>query len=198
MEKIKEKAASFLREFKGDTYVFGSGVLDDAPGKFAAQLGKKATLIGPIEFDWFQPVRGRIMKSLEKCGVEVVDIVRSAAPNAPLVDVYRIHSHIMHKKPELLVVADGGSGIDATKAAAVLATLGSLQPEIDPFFGVGEVTKVCQQSGRSIMPVLAVMMASSSGAHLTKYSNITDPVFGQKKLIVDEAIVPPVPCLTMR
>jgi alcohol dehydrogenase class IV len=41
------------------------------------------------------------------------------------------------------------------------------------------------------MPVLAIMMAASSGAHLTKYSNITDPVIGQKKLIVDEAIVPP-------
>ena len=41
------------------------------------------------------------------------------------------------------------------------------------------------------MPVVAIMMASSSGAHLTKYSNITDTVAGQKKLIVDEAIIPP-------
>jgi alcohol dehydrogenase class IV len=41
------------------------------------------------------------------------------------------------------------------------------------------------------MPVVAVQTAASSGAHLTKYSNITDPVTGQKKLIVDEAIVPP-------
>jgi alcohol dehydrogenase class IV len=32
---------------------------------------------------------------------------------------------------------------------------------------------------------------SSSAAHLTKYSNITDLSSGQKKLIVDEAIVPP-------
>jgi alcohol dehydrogenase len=35
------------------------------------------------------------------------------------------------------------------------------------------------------------MMAASSGAHLTKYANITDLARGQKKLIVDEAIVPP-------
>jgi alcohol dehydrogenase len=69
--------------------------------------------------------------------------------------------------------------------------LGDVQPEIDPFFGVGEVTNVCQQTRRSIMPVVAVMMAASSGAHLTKYSNITDPLAGQKKLIVDEAIIPP-------
>jgi alcohol dehydrogenase class IV len=41
------------------------------------------------------------------------------------------------------------------------------------------------------MPVVAIMLAASSGAHLTKYSNITDPAVGQKKLIVDEAIIPP-------
>ena len=57
----------------------------------------------------------------------------------------------------------------------MLATLGDIQPEIDPYFGVGEVTKICEKAGRKIMPVVAVMMASSSGAHLTKYSNITDP-----------------------
>ncbi len=191
MPDLKEQASAILMEFKGDTYAFGSGVLDEAPGKFAAELGNKAMLIGPIEFDWFQPHKVRILKSLEAAGVEVVDIVRSAAPNAPFVDVYRIHGHIMHKGPDVLVVADGGSGIDATKCAAVLATLGDIQAEIDPFFGVGEVTKVCQQAGRTIMPVMAVMMAASSGAHLTKYSNITDPIAGQKKLIVDEAIIPP-------
>ncbi|MBW1997197.1 MAG: iron-containing alcohol dehydrogenase [Deltaproteobacteria bacterium] len=191
MTDLKERASAVLKEFKGDNYAFGSGVLDDAPGKFAAELGKKALFVGPIEFSWFQPIKERILKSLEKAGVELVDIARSAAPNAPFVDVYRIHSHIVHKKPDVLVVGDGGSGIDATKAAATLATLGDIEPEIDPFFGVGQVTRVCQSSERSIMPVVAVMMAASSGAHLTKYSNITDPVAGQKKLIVDEAIIPP-------
>ena len=119
-------------------------------------MGKKAIFIGPMEFDWFQPIRDRILTSLDKAGVEVVDVVKSAAPNAPFVDVYRIHSHIMHKKPDVLVVADSGSGIDATKAAATLATLGELQPEIDPFFGVGQVTRECQEAGRTIMPVVAV------------------------------------------
>jgi alcohol dehydrogenase class IV len=147
--------------------------------------------IGPLNFGWFQPVRERIQNSLAANGVTVVDTARSAAANAPFVDVYRIHSHIMHKKPEVLVVADGGSGIDAVKAAAMLASLGGIQPEIDPFFGVGQVSKACQASNRNVMPVIAIMMAASSGAHLTKYSNITDPLAGQKKLIVDEAIIPP-------
>lgn len=191
MEAIKGRAEAILREFKGDAYAFGSGVLDEAVGKFAAQMGKKAMVVGPIQFEWYQPIKDRILKSLDKAGVEVVDVVRSAAPNAPFVDVYRIHSHIMHKGPDVLVVSDGGSGIDACKAAATLATLGDIQPEVDPFFGTGQVTKVCQETGRTIMPVVAIMLAASSGAHLTKYSNITEPVIGQKKLIVDEAIVPP-------
>ena len=147
--------------------------------------------VGPVQFDWFTVYKDRVISYLADAGLEVVDVVQGAAPNAPFVDVYRIHSHIMHKRPDVVVVMDSGSSIDAVKAAAVLATLGDITPEIDPYFGVGKVTEACQQTGRKIMPVLAVMTAASSGAHLTKYSNITDPVKGQKKLIVDDAITPP-------
>jgi alcohol dehydrogenase class IV len=41
------------------------------------------------------------------------------------------------------------------------------------------------------LPFVTIQTASSSAAHLTKYSNITNLKTGQKKLIVDEAIVPP-------
>jgi len=61
---------------------------------------------------------------------------------------------------------------------------------VDPYFGVGNVSKVKNQTNRPLLPLVAVQTAASSGAHLTKYSNITDLVTGQKKLIVDEAIVP--------
>ncbi len=134
MSDLKERATAILKEFKGDRYAFGSGVLDEAPGKFAAQFGKKALVIGSTASGWFQPIMGRILKSLESAGLEVVGTVKSAAPNAPFVDVYRIHSHIVHKNPDVIVAAAGGSGIDAAKAAATLATLGDHQPEIDPFF----------------------------------------------------------------
>jgi alcohol dehydrogenase len=191
MAEIKERAYAVLKEFKWDAYAFGSGALDAAPGKFAAEFGRKALFVGPIDFGWFKPIGERVLTSLGKAGVEVLETVQSAAPNAPFEDVYRILGRIRERKPDVLVVADGGSGIDAVKAAAVLATFGDVHPEIDPFFGVGQVTEVCRKTGRSVMPVVAVMMAASSGAHLTKYSNITDLAKGQKKLIVDEAIVPP-------
>ncbi len=191
MSELIERASKILREFKGESYAFGNGVIDKAPGEFASEFGKTAMFVGPFQFPWFEPVKKRVEQSLKDAGVRIVDFAYSAGPNAPFVDVYRLHSHIVHKKPDVVVVADGGSGIDATKAAAMLATLGDIQPEIDPYFGVGQVTKVCKESDRTILPVIAIMMAASSGAHLTKYSNITDPIKGQKKLIVDEAIMPP-------
>jgi len=94
------------------------------------------------------------------------------------------------------VVIGGGSTIDAAKAASVLATLGG---PIDRYFGTALVTDALRRAqdsalatnGKKLLPVVAVQTASSSGAHLTKYSNITDLKTGQKKLIVDEAIVPP-------
>jgi len=190
------RAKAILGDFKGDTYAFGFDVLVRI-GSFAATLadrpgaGKRIMFVGPLQFEWFTPYKDKALSYLTKAGLEIVDVVQGAGPNAPFVDVYRIHSHIMHKRPDVLVVMDSGSSIDAVKAAAVLATLGDITPEIDPLFGVGKVTEICQQSGRTIMPVLAIMTAASSGAHLTKYSNITDPVKGQKKLIVDEAIIPP-------
>lgn len=42
MSDLAERASAILKEFKGDTYAFDSGVLDEAAGKFAAELGKKA------------------------------------------------------------------------------------------------------------------------------------------------------------
>jgi alcohol dehydrogenase class IV len=55
---------------------------------------------------------------------------------------------------------------------------------------MGLVSKVLSESAKSLTPHFAVQTAASSAAHLTKYSNITDVSSGQKKLIVDEAIVP--------
>jgi alcohol dehydrogenase class IV len=185
------RATKILKSFKGENYAFGLDVLDRV-GPFAASLGQRAMFVGPVQMEWFRPFREDVLGYLEAAGLSVVDVVQGAGPNAPFVDVYRIHAHIMHKRPEVVVAMDGGSGIDAAKAAAALATLGDLTPEIDPFFGVGQVSELCRQAGgRRIMPVLAVMTAASSGAHLTKYGNITDPVAGQKKLIVDEALTPP-------
>jgi len=74
--------------------------------------------------------------------------------------------------------------------ANALSCLGKVTNDLEDYFGVSQVTAIVERSGLKLRPLLAVMTAASSAAHLTKYSNITDPAAGQKKLIVDEIVVP--------
>jgi len=189
METLIEQATDMIISFKGDSYVFGAGALENI-GPMTAQVGKRALLISRLASPWLKAALDLTLSSLEQNGVQILGPVQGAAPNAPRADVYRLQGHILHKKPDVIVSLESGSGIDACKAAATLATFGDIEAELDPYFGVGEVTKLCERTGRTVLPVVAAMTAASSSAHLTKYSNITDPVLGQKKLIVDEAIVP--------
>ena len=189
-EVQKQRAGELLRKWRGDAYVFGLGVLDKV-GEEAAELGKTAMVIANTA-DWLKPTVDRVLASLEKSNVELVPgyVVPDAAPNAPREDVFRLETYILHFQPEVIIVIGGGSSIDAAKAANVLATLGTHDPDIEAYFGTGEVTKVLEATGKELRPLIAVATAASSGAHLTKYSNITDLTVGQKKLIVDDAIVP--------
>jgi alcohol dehydrogenase len=189
-DQLKNRARTLLTNFKGDRYAFGVNVLAET-GKFAAELGQAALVIANRSA-WLTPVLDSVLGSLCLHGVRLAgnSVVRGAAPNAPREDVYRITTGILQSKPDFLVAVGGGSTIDAVKAANVLASLGKWEPEIDSYFGTGLVTEALDEYGTALLPMIAVETAASSAAHLTKYSNVTDPVAGQKKLIVDDAIVP--------
>jgi alcohol dehydrogenase len=178
-------ADKLLREFKGDTYVYGSGVLGQA-GPLAAQVGKRAALVRST-YAGSDKLVAVVRDSLSGAGVEVIGEVAGAQPNAPREDLQRMTEALKGLAYDVLVVLGGGSTIDAAKAAGVLRTLGG---GIDDYFGTNQVTQALQAAGKSLPPSVAIQTASSSAAHLTKYSNITDVHSGQKKLIVDPAIVP--------
>jgi alcohol dehydrogenase class IV len=180
-----DKAAELLKKFKGDKYVNGFGVLDQA-GPLAAQLGRRAALVCDT-FPGSEPHTSAIQQSLAAAGVEVAAVIPGAAPNAPLEDLARISAELVRANPDVIVSFGGGSTIDCTKAAEVLRSLGGV---IEEYFGVGLVTAKVQSTAKKLTPHVAIQTAASSSAHLTKYSNITDLKNGQKKLIVDEAIVP--------
>jgi len=190
MHNLIERSKSLLREWKGDTYVFGCGVLGKV-GPMARDFGTNAMLV--CNTTYLKPVADAVAASLKASGVQLAGdrIAPDAAPNAPREDVYRLETYILHYKPDCIVSVGGGSTIDASKAANFLAALGaSHTPEIDPYFGTNLVSEALKKTGASLKPLIAVQTSASSGAHLTKYSNITDPVVGQKKLVVDDAIVP--------
>jgi alcohol dehydrogenase class IV len=179
------RARLLLRQFKGDSYVYGLGVLPQV-GAIAAAQGKRAVLVRN-RFVGNTPHLDTIRHTLEQAGVDVFAEVEGAAPNAPREDLKRITDVVVDHEPDVLVSFGGGSTIDCVKAAEVLRTLGG---DIEDYFGTGLVTKQVQAAGKKLTAHVAIQTASSSGAHLTKYSNITDVHSGQKKLIVDMAIVP--------
>ncbi|MFB3826949.1 MAG: iron-containing alcohol dehydrogenase [Bryobacteraceae bacterium] len=180
-----ETARTLLRRFKGESYRNGFGVLSSA-GPMAAALGRRAILIRD-GFPGSEKHTAAIVESLTGAGVRVDGVIDGAAPNAPREDLARIAAEVARLDPEVIVSFGGGSTIDAAKAAEVLRTLGGV---IDDYFGVGLVTAALEKGGRKLRPHIAIQTAASSAAHLTKYSNITDLASGQKKLIVDNAIVP--------
>ncbi|NWG01304.1 MAG: iron-containing alcohol dehydrogenase [Syntrophaceae bacterium] len=202
MKEYKDQAMEVLRDWKGDSYTFGEDVLEVC-GSYAKNWGGKALLVVTgLGHSWIEDPLERVKTALKANGV-FFETAKGARPNAPREDVYRISLQFARSRSEMIIALGGGSTIDAAKAAAtlntyspseVMETLESYIGEadsIEPYFGMGMVTKLKEKTGRSVVPVIAVQTAASSAAHLTKYSNITNPVTGQKKLIVDDAIVPP-------
>ncbi len=179
------KAKRILDEFTKNNYLYGEGVLSQV-GSVTAKAGKKAVVIRET-FPGSDEYVDIIVNSIKAAGVEVLHVETGARPNAPREDLFRITDALKAHNPDVIVSFGGGSTIDAAKAAEVLRTLGG---SIDEYFGTGLVTAKLQETGKKLTPHVAIQTVASSGAHLTKYSNITDLVTGQKKLIVDEAIVP--------
>ena len=178
-------ARALLRGFKGDSYLFGIGVLPQV-GRVSAALGKRVAFARDV-FPGSDTFVATIKDSLRAAGCEIIAEIHGARPNAPREDLARITQALRPLDPDLVVSFGGGSTIDAAKAAIVLCALGG---EIEQYFGTGLVAAALKQGGHSLTPHVAIQTAASSGAQLTKYSNITDLTTGQKKLIVDEAIVP--------
>jgi alcohol dehydrogenase len=202
MKEYIARAEKILRDWKGDSYTFGEDVMGSV-GKVTAKYGKKATLVvTELGQAWIEKPLEAVKASLTAAGIEF-ETITGARPNAPREDVYRIALSVARAKSDVIVTLGGGSTIDAGKSAAVLNTytpaetmkyLGASAADsdsIEPYFGVGLVSKIKEKTGKAVMPTVAIETAASSGAHLTKYSNITDPVSGQKKLVVDDAVIPP-------
>ena len=202
MARSTVRAQEIINAWKGENYAYGIDVLDKT-GEFAHSLGERTLLVvAGFGEEWVKTLHKKITASLGANGVSFSTVL-GAGPNAPREDVYRIANEISKNRPDSIVAVGGGSTIDAAKAASVLATYSTgqvmeyldadeaLASGIEPYFGAGTVTQMKDGSGVSPVPVVAVQTVASSAAHLTKYSNITDPLSGQKKLIIDMAIVPP-------
>jgi alcohol dehydrogenase class IV len=188
-----DKARQLLHQFKGESYLYGAGVLCEV-GRPVRELGRRAALVRST-FAGSDDFVATILDALGRASVDVAHTIHGPRPNAPREDVIRIARELAKADPDVVVCFGGGSCIDATKAAEVLRTVGGV---LEDYFGTGLVTEAIGRTGSPLSPLVAIQTAASSGAHLTKYSNITDLTTGQKKLIVDEAVVPQRPVFDYR
>jgi len=187
VEEIQEKARELIRRFKGDSYRFGLGAIADA-GELAARVGTEFLLVRGHSADK-NGMAARLKAAFERAGLTIRGECLGANPNSPVEDVQRVRDEILAIGPEAVVGLGGGSLIDGLKASVALAGLGGT---CEDYYGVGKVSEALKASGKELMPILAVQTASASAAHLTKYANVTDMATMQKKLFIDEAVVPPV------
>ena len=125
---------------------------------------------------WVEQLVKEIEANLKKKDIKNLNVIPGARANAPHEDVYRIANQIGKKKSESIIGVGGGSTIDAVKCASVLATFES--DDVEKYFGMGLVTDTAKSEGKMVPTIIAVQTAASSAAHLTKNSNITDPVTG--------------------
>lgn len=183
---LREKAAELLHDHKGDDYAFGQGATD-ALAKYVGALGKDvivyagntARAVGLID---------HVDNAVRACGGTLSGVLEAARPNSPVEDVLAMAKGLDEAPSvDCAIVIGGGSAIDAFKAANTIHTLGGT---LDEYYGVGLVNEALAKQGKRLVPSIAIMTAASSAAHLTRYSNITDLAQGQKKLIIDDALVP--------
>jgi len=191
MDQQKKRAEAWLYQFKGGRYTHGLDCYSRLGG-VAAQLGSRVSVvISGFGQSWGPALHEETRAALEAASLECAgEFILGVRPNAPREDVFRVAAQLEDQAPKAVVAVGGGSGIDGAKAAVAYWTLRDEYPEIDPYFGVGQVSFMLGETGRNLPPVMAVQLASGSAAHLTKYANITDMETGQKLLMIDEALVP--------
>ena len=137
MLNLKAKAQELIFEFKGDDYIFGLRCLNKV-GKIAHILSGENILLITNLHQRAKNKFDRIVTLLKSSGLKIVGHTQSARPNSPKEDVFHMAEAILASRPDSILVASGGSGIDAAKAAIVLADLGG---DLENYFGVGKVTE---------------------------------------------------------
>lgn len=96
-----ENAHALLREFKGDSYLFGKGVLEKV-GETVRRAGNRAALVRDT-FEGSGAFVKIITDSLAKAGVELGGVIKGARPNCPREDLFRISDELKEQDPDVIV-----------------------------------------------------------------------------------------------
>ncbi|MCE5329812.1 iron-containing alcohol dehydrogenase, partial [bacterium] len=189
MEDKIRLAEKLLKDYKGDDFSFGIGCLKNI-SKYVLEFGKE-TLLVISQHEWSRPLRMEVKNILTEGSIKIIAETGTSGENTPDEDVFALADLIKSVKPQSIVCVGGGSAIDCAKAANILASLDPDGKNIELFFGTGKVSEIMSSSGvDKLYPLIAVQVAAGSGSHITKYANVTNIKENQKKIIIDNAIIP--------
>ena len=94
-----EKARELLNQFKGNSYVYGFNVLEQA-GSISSKFGKRAVLVRGT-FNGSDEGVETISRSLSNSEINLVAQIKGSRPNSPKEDLIRICNEIKQANPEL-------------------------------------------------------------------------------------------------
>jgi alcohol dehydrogenase len=192
-EDLITEALNIFEKWPRTKIIFGNGVIKQT-GTIAASYGKRAMIViggGSVKKNGTLDI---LLTVLDAAGVKA-QIFEGVEPNPSHETIQAIAKMYTDGKFNVAIALGGGSPLDATKAALILAALN--ETSLEPYFGVGNVSKKLER----IPPCICIPTTAGTSAEITRYSNVTVRQLGVKKLISDIAIHPHVaivdPMLTL-
>jgi len=181
-KEIEQKAMNIFKKWPRTQIIFGKDKLTQT-GRYTKKYGKSALIViggGSVKkFGYLETLK----KALKDEGVES-DVYEGVEPNPSKTTVEEIAKTYKEGEYDLTIALGGGSTMDAAKAALILTSLG--EDDISAYFGVGKASEKLDR----ISPCICIPTTSGTSAEITRYSNVTLPEKGVKKLISDISMHP--------
>ncbi len=181
-KELEKKAMKIFEEWPRTEIVFGKGTLKQT-GQYAKEFGNSALIVigqGSVKKYGYLDT---LLSSLDAEDISC-KIYEGVEPNPSKGTIEDIAKVYQDGNFDMCIALGGGSAMDAAKAALILAKLG--EDNISPYFGVGKASEKIDR----IPPCICIPTTSGTSSEVTRYSNVTLPEKGLKKLISDVAMHP--------
>jgi alcohol dehydrogenase class IV len=172
--------------------VFGAGSLAQVGVEAAKFNARRVFLIADPVVESLGHL-GRIRTSLKASSIEVAGVFTEIPADSEVSVVNRIADLIRLAKVDLVLGIGGGSALDTTKSANIVATLGGTLLDHQ---GIGVIPE-------KLNPWLAIPTTAGTGSEVSHYAMVKDPSQKQKLpfyspgLAADTALLDPELCLTL-
>ncbi|MBD3339745.1 MAG: iron-containing alcohol dehydrogenase [Candidatus Lokiarchaeota archaeon] len=181
-KEIEKQAMKIFEGWPRTQIIFGKNKLNDT-GKHAREFGDSALIvIGGGSVKKFGYLK-KLTESLNSVNIEH-DLFEGVEPNPSKQTVEKIAEKFNKGNYDIMIALGGGSTMDAAKAALILTKVD--ENDISPYFGVGKASEKMDR----ISPCICIPTTSGTSSEITRYSNVTLPEKGLKKLISDISIHP--------